>query len=787
MVAPTKVEKPTDSLNPKEAEGNAALASSKEELKSFKTEDFKGAIDEMKKNDVSKDEAKVLEDLLKKEEEQVTLRTSAQIIKLKNAIQWVVDDVNSWKLKKDDYAKTLELADQLNNSWDQSPDDINNFKLTWNLNVSFNNVTWRFSRWLNVDDVQKDIKSYIDKVNELTGSYASLAGSQTKAVENKDSGSKNKNDKTMAANKPTATGSVDKKDDSGAENEKSEQLDKDYLWLLLWNLKKFEQVLKSPTPQNTKALQQFIYDNLDDADKQVFKAKNTNKRTKKFDGIFWAGTLDGLKKILKKVDSYIQLAEVKNTVSSALNSISENLKKKIDEKDKNRTDGRSNGRKPSFARKPASSANGYSSGSSLDYVNSQNSVNVQNPLNGQNNVSVSNNVSVTGPNAVSGYTAASSSRVESQPSIQNQLIVGTWAREYLLNKNEKSYKLKTDLAWNLCPVVDETNNHVSGLTAKAIIKNNESCKNYLKTAIGNIPDASQIKIGWNYLTEDYTLISHWQSLNIEPMTLDWKWISGDLSTDLKLLNLTNYLRSNDVDLKWDNPNVRWKNGTLQVRLNKDRGNWRRGNVDLTSFGLSGGKINDEMWKKFKKYNNGEHWEDNWDDKKPNRYYSKIDIGNWVPTIPSVMPQNNQNQLNNIPPVQSNVPPVVEERPTVNVDSNSVQRPTSANETRTSSVNARPSIVNTPSQTSSSVNSTEVSNTTNVNNNSGDVNVNNNTNVDNNSGSVDVSNTTNVNNNSGDVNVNNNTNVNNNSGNTKVSNNVNVNGNGNWGYSSGASK
>ena len=48
-------------------------------------------------------------------------------------------------------------------------------------------------------------------------------------------------------------------------------------------------------------------------------------------------------------------------------------------------------------------------------------------------------------------------------------------------------------------------------------------------------------------------------------------------------------------------------------------------------------VSRDVWKKYIKYNNHEDWEDNWDKKKENRIYKKLDIPNVAPTVVPTRP------------------------------------------------------------------------------------------------------------------------------------------------------
>ena len=83
---------------------------------------------------------------------------------------------------------------------------------------------------------------------------------------------------------------------------------------------------------------------------------------------------------------------------------------------------------------------------------------------------------------------------------------------------------------------------------------------------------------------------------------------------------------NDIEFKNDNPDLKLEWNDLYVRVKKTRNvewkkiKWLKVNKD--TFWLP----NDEkLLKKYIKYNNGEDWEDDWDKKKPNKYYKHVKL------------------------------------------------------------------------------------------------------------------------------------------------------------------
>lgn len=198
-----------------------------------------------------------------------------------------------------------------------------------------------------------------------------------------------------------------------------------------------------------------------------------------------------------------------------------------------------------------------------------------------------------------------------------------WEKEYIvkLNNNpDNFYKVKVDKEWNLCPLAEEINNKLvnkkwEAIKSQVLLSNNESCKKYLAN---KLPD--EIKgncvIWWDSRLNDYTLISYGRTLTIEPMTIAWDWISKDLSRNLAFLNLTNYIRK-----FWDqygniDPDINKKLKIKWTKVDKEKAY-----IKKEEFWLK--EAQDEEISRFKKYNNHEQWEDNWDKKKNNTDYRKI--------------------------------------------------------------------------------------------------------------------------------------------------------------------
>jgi len=203
-----------------------------------------------------------------------------------------------------------------------------------------------------------------------------------------------------------------------------------------------------------------------------------------------------------------------------------------------------------------------------------------------------------------------------------------WLNEdvYLMEAGRRTLAVRLDSQKCLYPIaVDvETWN-------KIILANNPSCIAYLKNKVGNLPGYPVI--AWNSNLNDYVIRSNtdrWiKWLTIEPMTIDGKWVSKSLSDCLALLNFTNLLRwNNSIDsivFRNNNPDLKLEGDNLYVRVNRkyNKGDGRYHQVDKNQFWLN--NIPDEVLRNFIKYNNGEHWEDDWDKKDDNKGYVKIQL------------------------------------------------------------------------------------------------------------------------------------------------------------------
>ncbi len=209
---------------------------------------------------------------------------------------------------------------------------------------------------------------------------------------------------------------------------------------------------------------------------------------------------------------------------------------------------------------------------------------------------------------------------QTQPQLAENTEMEDWEYVYYVKFNgmPNTYKIRVNEQWGLFPLTTEYNSFADWLETRALIKNNECCVNYLNDKLW----ISWISIQRNGGINDYTIRSFWKELTIEPMTMDKKWVSEDLRVCLRLLNLTNYLTSwVNEELKWTDPNLRVRGDKLQVQTVK----WWKNISDETMRIFWLAWVDEWDMKRFIKYNNHEDWNDNWDRKKPNRIYKKLDI------------------------------------------------------------------------------------------------------------------------------------------------------------------
>lgn len=416
-------------------------------------------------------------------------------------------------------------------------------------------------------------------------------------------------------------------------------------------------VVDNTTVKNVQILQNFISENLEWEDKINFDAAS-KRANGKFDGKFGDGTLAWLKIVLEKTKKYID--DVIESLKQ--NEISDNLEKvKVKE---NATV------KKNEEIKPENLVEGLSEwvtvaldewqelktdevDKKIDVKLTAKSWEKQKPLvakvtvvENSNNNSTQSPIDTT-PLTVNGnqYLVTPNSQTIAQNAKLNWVIFyGIDNREHFaewdckclmkIKGNPNVYEVIVDKNRNISPVAVNIDSKVS-----VLLKNNLSCKRYLA---GKIPEALSPKpvIWWSSNKQDYNIQSYGKSLTIEPMTIRWdSEISSDLWECLVLENFVNFLRwsgeISDIEFKNNNPDLQLrKDGNLYVRVNKKsnriydekwdvKKRWGWYKVPMQRFWLS--QINRKVLENFIKYNNGEHWNDNWDKKKANKYYKKIDF------------------------------------------------------------------------------------------------------------------------------------------------------------------
>ncbi len=455
-------------------------------------------------------------------------------------------------------------------------------------------------------------------------------------------------------------------------------------------LEKLKMVLDNPVEENVKILQKVIYDNLDDENKNKFLQENRNKKNynenDKFDWKFWKCMVEWTKKWLQIIENNLKsLKDAQDVISE---SEKNNLLWKI---------------KPDIVADansdPKNWFNDLPEWTDVKFKNDSEKAKLNTVW---DNTEIKLIVTTNGASEEISVKVKVVEKVQTNPKISESLKIGDveypivnpqnvknlpqigWATFYLTTEiaspapegweqwqqnpetengervfylkfgNWDLFRVKVDNDWNLCPVATKVNDKNPKETVQTLIKNNESCINYLKNKLpGVIKD--KCRIAWG--GDDYVIwkdgYANW--LTIEPMTIDWKWLSSgeqpvNLSDSLAFLNFTNFLRNEGkimgVEFKDDNPDLTIQNDQLYVRVNrkinkkisKNRGEekgelWRKyQKINLDSFWLP--LVSSKAMKSFIKYNNGEDWNDNWDKKKDNKGYTKVDFPNVVVNNPT---------------------------------------------------------------------------------------------------------------------------------------------------------
>ena len=195
---------------------------------------------------------------------------------------------------------------------------------------------------------------------------------------------------------------------------------------------------------------------------------------------------------------------------------------------------------------------------------------------------------------------------------------------------DKTYWVKVDKDWNLCPVAINQSSKV-----RVVFENNRSCIKYLENKLPNELKGKNVDI-WRRGSDYVIWLWKWEYLTIEPMSIDNKWVWKDLTENLAFLNLTNYLRNErelqDVEFINDNPNLKLEWNELYVRVKKNSNvtydenwaivkMWKWLRVDKKTFWLQ--HASPESLNNYIKYNNNERWNRNWDNNEQNKYYRTV--------------------------------------------------------------------------------------------------------------------------------------------------------------------
>jgi len=195
-----------------------------------------------------------------------------------------------------------------------------------------------------------------------------------------------------------------------------------------------------------------------------------------------------------------------------------------------------------------------------------------------------------------------------------------WDKAARMDIRDITYTVNVDRNGNICPIATGSDKHLIWSNYPVMFENYQPCINYLWSKAQEA--GLKVEIARNDKMKDYVLRSYGCWITIEPMTMNGDWMSGSFLTDLKLLNLTNRLRSGVTWLDWKNPDLKITKEWLQVK--KEWRGWMP--INLKSFGFTNNEIWDtKIWQRYKKYNNHEDWEDNWDLKKKNSDYKRVTL------------------------------------------------------------------------------------------------------------------------------------------------------------------
>ena len=420
-------------------------------------------------------------------------------------------------------------------------------------------------------------------------------------------------------------------------------------------LEKVKMVLENPVEWNVKILQKVIYDNLNDEDKHKFLLENKNKKNYSendmFDWKFWKHMVEWTQKWLNIIENNLKI------LKNAQDVISENEKNNILWKVKTNIVADANSDpKNWFDNLPEWAEVKFKDDSEkrkLSTVWDDTEITLIVTANGRSE-EITVNVRVVEENTVTTTPEATKLTAPEKITVNGEVhsiateppankfwwalyYVNNWEnsevlnntpdenkdREYLMQVNNETYKVKVDQNWNICPTAINMMSNIP-----VVMENSASGMKYIENKLPDALKGKGITIWWDW--EDYTISLPWwkKFLTIEPMTIDWKWI-WSLTDSLAFLNLTNYLRNSwkmhDIEFKNDNPDLKLEWGDLYVRVKKTRDiKWKKVKwlkVNKDTFWLPD---NEELLKKYIKYNNGEDWNDNWD-KKKNNDYQGIDL------------------------------------------------------------------------------------------------------------------------------------------------------------------
>ena len=580
-----------------------------------------------------------------------------------------------------------------------------------------NSVKDVLSKHKDDENFQTEYKSLIDLANALNIDYASV---EQVAEDDAESGPQRPDDFSFnwkiddvspatddQKNNRRFFNGIYKTPDNAPEGEKSQlesfedKISVEYLVAIDWLLSSWlddnqkanlEQIKKdlnnvlnimwNPDKANTQKLQDFIFANLDENDKEQFKKDNHFREWRGFDWDFGIKTLEWLQKVLSKIEDHI------NSLKDYLKAIDDNTKKEILDNLKNwEKTFKKWGTPEEFIASlnlPEWVSATFASDEEKDKLNSEwaQDIKLNVTINGETQeIDVKVNITETtdapaewawewsGENTpeeptntepitvwegqhlvmsnsnqlaskynldwATFYSASAFNWVkaewgqaewgqaeweQAQPQLAENTEMEDWEYVYYVKFNgmPNTYKIRVNEQWGLFPITTEYNSFADWLETRALIKNNERCVNYLKDKLW-IP---WISIQRNGSINDYTIRSFWEEITVEPMTMDKQWVSKDLWVCLRMLNLTNYLTSwVNEELRCTDPKLRLRGDRLQVQTIQ----WLKYISEETMRNFWLAWVDDWDMRRFIRYNNHEQWDDNWDAKNANKRYKKLDI------------------------------------------------------------------------------------------------------------------------------------------------------------------